>query len=85
MFSNMKTIAVSIDERTIELLDALVGMPGEGFDRRSRSAVVRAAVREFAERESRCRIEARESDILKRNRKRLGRQARALITEQARP
>jgi Arc/MetJ-type ribon-helix-helix transcriptional regulator len=85
MFSNMKTIAVSIDERTIELLDALVGTPGEGSRRRSRSAVVRAAVREFAECESRCRIEARESDILKRNRKRLERQTRALIAEQARP
>lgn len=85
MFPNMKTIAVSIDERTIELLDALVGMPGEGSGHRSRSAVVRDAVREFAERESRCRIEERESDILKRNRKRLGRQARALIAEQARP
>jgi Arc/MetJ-type ribon-helix-helix transcriptional regulator len=81
----MKTIAVSIDERTIDRLDALVGMAGEGFHHRSRSAVVRAAVREFAERGLRLRVEERESEILKRNRKRLGGQARVLIREQARP
>ena len=81
----MKTIAVSIDDRTIELLDAMVGKPGEGSRHRSRSAVVRAAVREFAEREARCRIEERDADVLKRNRKRLERQARALVAEQGQP
>ena len=85
MFSSMKPIAITMDERTIELLDALVEMLAEPSRRRSRSAVVRAAVREFAARESRRRLEQRESEILRRNRKRLERQARALIAEQARP
>ena len=46
---------------------------------------VRTAVREFAEHEQQRAIEAQEHEILHKHRKRLARQARALITEQARP
>jgi Arc/MetJ-type ribon-helix-helix transcriptional regulator len=77
----MKTIAVTIDEATLKLLDELVlAMPR----RRTRSALVRTALREFAERERRRVIEEREREIFRRNREQLARQARALIEEQAR-
>ena len=80
--SNMKTIAVSIDEGTLKLLDQLAGTSGRA---RSRSALVRAALREFAERARDREIEAHEGRILKEHRKRLAREAAALIKEQARP
>ncbi|HVO27685.1 MAG TPA: ribbon-helix-helix domain-containing protein [Candidatus Margulisiibacteriota bacterium] len=78
--ANMKTIAISIDEPTLKLLDE-VAAPG----RRSRSAAVRAAIRAFAEQRQQHEVETREREILRRNRRRLARQARALVTEQARP
>lgn len=78
--TNMKTIAVTIDEATLKLLDELhTAQPG-----RKRSALVRTALREFAERERRRAIEEREREIFRKNRKQLERQARALINEQAR-
>jgi metal-responsive CopG/Arc/MetJ family transcriptional regulator len=77
----MKTIAVTIDEDTLKLLDELKG----GTSRRSRSALVRTALREFAEREHRREVEAKERAVFRKHRKRLARQARALIAEQARP
>lgn len=78
--NNMKTIAITIDDTTLKLLDELT----DGTSRRSRSALVRTALREFAERERRREVEAKESAILRKHRKRLARQARALISEQAR-
>ena len=78
----MKTIAVTVDDVTLSLLDELTaGAPR----RRTRSALVRAALREFAERKRRRVIEAREQEIFRRNRKQLAREARLLIKEQARP
>jgi metal-responsive CopG/Arc/MetJ family transcriptional regulator len=76
----MKTIAVTIDDATLKLLDALTGRTS----RQSRSALVRTALREFAERELRREVEAKESAVFRKHRKRLARQARALIAEQAR-
>jgi metal-responsive CopG/Arc/MetJ family transcriptional regulator len=77
---NMKTIAVTIDDATLKLLDELTG----AASRRSRSALVRTALREFAERERRREVEAKEGAVFRKHRKRLARQARALISEQAR-
>jgi metal-responsive CopG/Arc/MetJ family transcriptional regulator len=77
----MKTIAVTIDVATLKLLDEL----RDGTSCRSRSALVRTALREFADRECRRKIEAKESAVFRKHRKRLARQARALISEQARP
>jgi predicted transcriptional regulator len=78
---NMKTIAVTVDDVTLRLLDELAGgQPG----RRTRSALVRTALREFAERERRRVIEERERDIIRKNRKKLARQARVLVRGQAR-
>ena len=77
---NMKTIAITIDDATLKLLDELT----DGTSRRSRSALVRTALREFAERELRREVEAKESAVFRKHRKRLAPQARALIAEQAR-
>ena len=78
----MKTIAVTIDETTLKLLDELTAaLPRL----RSRSPLMRTAVREFAEQERRRDIEAREHKIMRKHKKRLARQARALIAEQACP
>ena len=78
----MKTIAVTIDDGTLKLLEELAATtPG----RRTRSAVVRAALREYAERELRRAVEADEREIFRKNRKQLGRQARLLDKTQARP
>jgi metal-responsive CopG/Arc/MetJ family transcriptional regulator len=79
--SDMKTIAITIDEATLKLLDELASATRT---RRSRSALVRAALREFAERERRKETEAKEHEILHKHRKRLARQTRLLVAEQAR-
>jgi Arc/MetJ-type ribon-helix-helix transcriptional regulator len=78
----MKTIAVTIDEGTLRMLDELTA--GEAR-RRTRSALVRTALREFAERERRRQIEEREREIFRRSRKQLAREARLLVAAQARP
>lgn len=71
---------MTIDEATLKLLDELhAAQPG-----RKRSALVRIALREFAERERLRVVEEREREIFRKNRKQLERQARALIKEQAR-
>jgi metal-responsive CopG/Arc/MetJ family transcriptional regulator len=77
----MRAIAVSIDEKTLERVDALVA---SSHHLRNRSAVVRAAVRAFAEDELRRQSEEHERTVLHKNRQRLARQARALIGAQAR-
>ena len=78
----MKTIAITIDEPTLKLLDELVsGQSG----RRKRSALVRAALQEFAERERRRAIEKRELEIFRKHRRQLAKDARVLVADQARP
>lgn len=77
----MKTIAITIDEMTLKLLDELAAAEPR---RRSRSALVRAALREFAERRRSQMTEEHERPIFKKNRAQLARAARALIDEQAR-
>jgi len=75
----MKTIA--IDEATLKLLDELA----ETFPRhKSRGALVRAALRQYAEKARKRATEAKDGAIFRKHRKRLARQARALIAEQAR-
>ena len=78
----MKTIAVTVDEATLKLLDELTDVSPR---LRSRSALVRKALREFAELERRREIEAKDGEVFRKHRKRLARQARILISEQARP
>lgn len=78
----MKTIAITIDEAMLKRLDNLATVSPRP---RSRSALVRAALCEFLERERRQGIETREREVLRKHRRRLAHQARALIAEQARP
>jgi predicted transcriptional regulator len=73
----MKTIA--IDEATAKLIDELTQLR-----RLNRSALVRTAVRQYAERERRRVTETKDGEIFRKHRKSLARQARALISEQAR-
>jgi predicted transcriptional regulator len=75
----MKTIA--IDEATSKLLDELTEKSSR---RRSRTALVRTALRQYADRERRRQSEAKDSAIFRKHGKRLAREARALIAEQAR-
>ena len=82
MVSNMKTIAVTIDEPTLKRLDRLTNKVDLPY--RSRSAVIRKAVEQFANRLERESEEQRETEIFRRHRSRLNRQATALIKEQAR-
>lgn len=73
---NMKTIAVTIDEGTLERVDRLGGG-------RNRSRVIRDAVREYVARQERAAEEEREAAVIRRHRGRLARQAQALVRAQA--
>jgi metal-responsive CopG/Arc/MetJ family transcriptional regulator len=80
---NMKTIAISIEEDILRSMDELAKKhPRHGGNR---SRIVRAAIKEFLKKEQRQAREAREREIFKRHQARLERQARALISEQAKP
>ena len=76
----MKTIAVTLDSVTLRLLDEL----SDEWKEESRSALVRRAVRDLAERVRRRRGEEAEAAIFRRHRAKLARQAAALVKEQAR-
>jgi metal-responsive CopG/Arc/MetJ family transcriptional regulator len=79
----MKTIAITIDEPTLETLDGLLktnGAPGK-----NRSQIVRRALREYLARLEQTAEEKREAEVFHRNRRRLKQQAVALIKEQAKP
>ena len=78
----MRNIAITIDEPTLQLLDKLSAASNRP---RARSALVRRAIREFAEREQRRLLEAREDAILRKHRRRLAEQTRALVAAQAHP
>jgi metal-responsive CopG/Arc/MetJ family transcriptional regulator len=74
----MKTIAITIDDDTLERVDRLGGG-------RNRSRVIREAVREYVARLERLAGEEREATVIRRHRGRLARQARALVRAQAQP
>ena len=79
----MKTIAISIDEKTLKRIDRLKADANAPF--RSRSDVIRQAAQEFVGRFERLTEEEREREIFRRNRKRLNRQSLELLKEQAKP
>ena len=79
----MKTIAITIDEKTLKRIDRLKADANAPF--RSRSDVIRQAAQEFVGRFERLTEEEREREIFRRNRKRLNRQSLELIKEQAKP
>ncbi|MBI1735734.1 MAG: hypothetical protein HYR51_11225 [Candidatus Rokubacteria bacterium] len=73
---------MTIDEPTLRVLEELCALEPR---RRTRSALVRAALQEYAERERRRHMEERERQILRKHRKQLERDARVLVKQQARP
>ena len=75
----MKKIA--IDEATSKLLDELTETSSR---RRSRSALVRMALRQYAKTQRQRETDAKDGEVFRKHRKRLARQARVLITEQSR-
>lgn len=79
----MKTIAITIDQPTLDRIDRLVAT--KRIDWKSRSEIVRKAVQEFVARLERLAEDEREREIFRRHRSRLGRQAAALVREQAKP
>ena len=78
---NMKTIAITVDEDTLELIDE---MHRSSDEFRSRSALVRAAIREYAALEQKRSDEERERKIIRKNKDLLDRQLKALVADQAR-
>jgi metal-responsive CopG/Arc/MetJ family transcriptional regulator len=88
----VKTIAISIDEATLEALDRLVQAdiklgPQKRASRRSgsRSLLVRRALLEFITNRERAEREAKEGAIFAKHRSKLQREAKALLDEQAEP
>lgn len=79
----MKTIAITIDEATLEHVDRLVGRGGRASG--NRSQLIRQAVHDYVSRLERVADDAREAAIVRRHRGRLTRQASALVREQAKP
>jgi Arc/MetJ-type ribon-helix-helix transcriptional regulator len=78
----MKTIAITVDEETLDLIDRL-HRSSRRF--RSRSAMVRAAIRVYAAQEQERRSREREARVIRENKRLLERQLRALVKEQAIP
>jgi metal-responsive CopG/Arc/MetJ family transcriptional regulator len=79
----MQTIAVTIDDDLLRMLDDAAQRGGRGL--RNRSRVVREALRDYLIRLERQAEHDREAAVVHRHRDRLARQARALVYEQAKP
>ena len=77
----MQTIAISMDESTLRSIDRMA--PANGRKRRNRSELIRQAVQEFVARLEREAREERERAIIHRHRRRLRREAFALVKQQA--
>lgn len=78
----MKTIAITIDEYTLERIDRLAARNDAW---KSRSEIMRRAVQVFVADLEQADEEAREREIFRRNAALLERQAAALTEEQAKP
>jgi Arc/MetJ-type ribon-helix-helix transcriptional regulator len=78
----MRTIAISIDDETLGLIDQL-HRSSRRF--RSRSALVRAAIRAYASLERERRSRERELRVIRENKALLDRQLKAMVKEQATP
>lgn len=88
----MKTIAVSIDEPTLEGLDRLMRSSAgpatrraKGRAGRNRSRIVRLALQEFLKRHEGLRRNEQERRVFAAHRRLIARQAKALVGEQAAP
>ena len=74
----MKTIAITIEETTLEKVDHLAGKEGL-----NRSEFVREAVQDYIAQKDAEIEEEREREIFRKHKKKLKRQTSALIREQA--
>ena len=83
MISDMKTIAITIDEPVLERLDRLSRQQGD--KRRNRSQIIREAVRQYVSRLEHEADTERETAVVRRHRGKLAAQARALVRVQAKP
>jgi metal-responsive CopG/Arc/MetJ family transcriptional regulator len=86
----MKTIAISIDQPTLDALDRMTPpkkSSGQGSSRKraNRSALIRRAVSQFIEQQDRTQSEETDRRAFARHRKAIARQAEALVGEQAKP
>ena len=79
----MKTIAITIDERTLGRVDRLAARSGRA--RSNRSRLIRQAVQEYVSRVEQVTADEHERAVVHRHRERLARQAAALVRAQAKP
>ncbi len=79
----MKTIAITIDEPTLECIDRLLATKSISW--KNRSEIIRKAVQQFVSNLERAAEEQREAQIFRQHSARLNRQAAALMKEQAKP
>lgn len=77
----MKTIAITIDDETLQRLE----LASQGKGTRNRSKLVREAVKDYLARLEAAADDEREVLVLRRRRARLARQAEAAVKAQARP
>ncbi|MDO8681193.1 MAG: hypothetical protein Q7R30_21965 [Acidobacteriota bacterium] len=79
----MKTIAITIDDET---LDRIARISGRGTERvRNRSLLIRDAVKDYVSRLERAAEDEREATVVRRHRARLSRQASAAVKAQGKP
>lgn len=79
----MKTIAITIDEASLAAVDRLARTAARRDGRRSnRSQILRQAVCEFLDRHTRAQSERNDGRIFASTRRRIARQAEALVAEQ---
>ena len=77
----MKTIAITIGEDVLQRIDEFVAKNGPKAG--NRSNFIRLAVQDYLSRLERLAEEERETEIFRRHRKQLHREAIALVKEQA--
>ena len=79
----MKTIAITIDNET---LDRIARISGRGSESpRNRSQLIRDAVKDYVSRLERAAEDKREAAVVRRHRTQLAREATAAVRTQAKP
>ena len=79
----MKTIAISIENETLDRMDRLTALNDARFKNRSR--MIQEAMKNYLTQIENLIEEEREREILRSRRSRLALQARALVREQSKP
>jgi metal-responsive CopG/Arc/MetJ family transcriptional regulator len=79
----MKTIAISVDEETLRVLDRLASPRRKGLG--NRSQIVRAALREYLARREEAERDESEWRVWSKHLARVNKQASELVADQAQP